>query len=74
MPDLVMHVEKLEALLQGGGVGAGPGAVEHLAVQLVRHGEDDDEDALAGGALEQLDIIFLGHHSEGVRDVIAVSI
>ena len=64
----------MEALLQGGGVWAGPGAVDHLTVQLVRHGEEDDEDALAGGALEQLDRIFLGHHSEGVRDAIAVSI
>jgi hypothetical protein len=64
----------LEALLQGGGVWAGPGAAEHLAVQLVSHGKEGDEGALAGEALEQLDRIFFGHHSEGVRDAIVVSI
>ena len=61
-----MLLEQLDALLQAGGVRAGPGAVEHLAVKLVSHngGAVVDEEDLAGGLLEHDD----AHDGEAEED------
>ena len=66
MLDLVVDLQQLEGQLQGGGVRAGPGTVEHLAVQLVSHGGRAvvDEEDLAGGLLEHDD----AHGGEAVED------
>ena len=52
-----MLLEQLDALLQAGGVRAGPGAAGHLAVQLVPHGGGavEDDEGLAGGLPEDDD-------------------